>query len=578
MLAGCPSPGPTDAGVDATVSLDAGEACASHDECVASARLGGHDRAFCVGGVCTARCAEGAECAGHPYGPMCLGTMCGCMSAADCPGFPSGCFGGRCGECSRDEECIYARALACSAGACVRCRTDAECEPGRTCTDGACIGADDMDGDGYATPDDCDDADPARHPGALAICGNGAREGCPGAWDALAQDLGVAEAGARRLRRVLDGGSPDTQITSVAAASLADETYVAFVYRGPGSPGVVDPRIVRLFAVPFEAPAREIPIELTDLDCGRAAPVTMENAERVSLSLAADGVVHLAVGAIKQPSPTVTEQYLAYFTITAGTPTFVRCELADDMTQFGYAAVGVAAESGDVGALLRGASGSRDNVYQTFGLPTELYFRSRDWLDGQGALVVTRSRASAGGPVSLHFTTDGVEREEMVSTVSAVFDQGRAALAASPSGEYAVVLPTDQGTFLVEGQCGATGCAPAAVSTSWDLTVEDVPDAHWVGGTHFAVAYADYVMTQPTITEAQIHLHGFERLRRPVAADLDDSPILASRRELPGMGSLVVRDIDVGARADRVDVAFVVQLAGGAPGVFLSRVALCAAE
>ncbi|MFT4623725.1 MAG: hypothetical protein ACI8PZ_002381 [Myxococcota bacterium] len=48
------------------------------------------------------------------------------------------------------------------------------------CEDPDCLALCDADADGFAPPEDCDDTDPERHPGALEICGDGIDQDCDG--------------------------------------------------------------------------------------------------------------------------------------------------------------------------------------------------------------------------------------------------------------------------------------------------------------------------------------------------------------------------------------------------------------
>jgi len=71
---------------------------------------------------------------------------------------------------------------------------------------------DDLDGDGWVTPDDCDDTDPTVNPGATEICGDDVDEDCDGAADTCRYEGEIPLAGAELLLH----GLPDTGVLSVS--------------------------------------------------------------------------------------------------------------------------------------------------------------------------------------------------------------------------------------------------------------------------------------------------------------------------------------------------------------------------
>ncbi|MBN2495719.1 MAG: putative metal-binding motif-containing protein [Deltaproteobacteria bacterium] len=109
-------------------------------------------------------CQMNADC---PRGQVCLGGLCtpmACSSDSDCPA----------GQVCWDGICSGAMA----------CQADSDCPPGTICDAGLCVSAcEDLDGDGYCSPADCDDFDPAVGPGMPEICFDGLDNDCDGIID-----------------------------------------------------------------------------------------------------------------------------------------------------------------------------------------------------------------------------------------------------------------------------------------------------------------------------------------------------------------------------------------------------------
>jgi hypothetical protein len=104
-----------------------------------------------------------------------------------CPGSLV-CVNGYCVTSSACEGVTCSAGEVCDQGFCVQQVVDpcagVVCpNAGEVCSGGVCTFAEaDTDGDGVAAIDDCDDSDPAIHPGATESC-NGRDDNCDGAYD-----------------------------------------------------------------------------------------------------------------------------------------------------------------------------------------------------------------------------------------------------------------------------------------------------------------------------------------------------------------------------------------------------------
>ncbi len=164
----------------------------------------------CVGGVdegCAADCDD-PDLDGYGEGPGCDGTDCNPYNADIHPFAPEVCGNGKDEDCNGSDlacpdECVDADGDTFGTGAaCLQKDCDdasADVHPGATevcgnTVDEDCSGADlpctatcaDKDGDGFGTGEscqgaDCNDNDPAAHPGATEVCGNGKDDDCDGA-------------------------------------------------------------------------------------------------------------------------------------------------------------------------------------------------------------------------------------------------------------------------------------------------------------------------------------------------------------------------------------------------------------
>jgi len=77
-------------------------------------------------------------------------------------------------------------------------------DPPPTATDG--------DADGYPVDNDCDDADPQRHPGASEICGDAIDQDCDGTDCSSGADAGTAFSSDAGTFLALDaGGAPSAR-------------------------------------------------------------------------------------------------------------------------------------------------------------------------------------------------------------------------------------------------------------------------------------------------------------------------------------------------------------------------------
>ena len=101
------------------------------------------------------------------------------------------------------------------------CEGDSDCPTGYSCVEGGCYqrlgeGCADLDEDGFSTGPsctddmiDCDDADPARYPGAAEVCGDGINQDCLAGAD-LGCDC-AAEAGVGTTRDCNEGACAGVQ-------------------------------------------------------------------------------------------------------------------------------------------------------------------------------------------------------------------------------------------------------------------------------------------------------------------------------------------------------------------------------
>ncbi len=188
----CAAPTPCAAGLDcpAGQTCEAG-VCRPATGCLVESCNGLDDD--CDGLVdegCPA-CRADADCAAGETCDVATG-LCRqtCQPAAElCDGVDNDCDGlvdeGCATTCTGDAEC--AAGELCLDGWCEippACSTDADCPADLVCVAGTCARAPvDLDGDGYAPPEDCDDGDAAVNPGAAEACDDGVDNDCDGAID-----------------------------------------------------------------------------------------------------------------------------------------------------------------------------------------------------------------------------------------------------------------------------------------------------------------------------------------------------------------------------------------------------------
>lgn len=125
-----------DSGVDAGVVM---HECDSHIECIDRAEAESTFNVNCIdrgdGRHCISSCNEDAECAGHPFGELCLSGFCEeCETSAECPlpGRPLQVHCdtdfGVCSECLTDTHCPILRPHCdFEFGSCSECLTDMHC-------------------------------------------------------------------------------------------------------------------------------------------------------------------------------------------------------------------------------------------------------------------------------------------------------------------------------------------------------------------------------------------------------------------------------------------------------------------
>ncbi len=239
------APPPADAGPPPVVP-DAGECatdadCDDGDPCTTTTCEDAMCWATRIAGC--AECATDADCDDGFFCSIerCQGGLCGyewrpeceCLDATQCDdGDPS-----TVDRCTSDWRCLHeARS----------CASDAECDDADRCTTDACVDTvcasaripgcgtstcPDRDGDGHGSRycfggDDCDDGNPAVHPGAAEVCDGGVDDDCDGRIDLV--DDECAPGGA-----TCAGASPLVPGTPVEGAVITDGS----IGTGPGACG-----------------------------------------------------------------------------------------------------------------------------------------------------------------------------------------------------------------------------------------------------------------------------------------------------------------------------------------------------
>jgi Cys-rich repeat protein len=124
---------------------------------------------------------EGAVCASHAAcapGAACLAGRCAALSghldaARACAATA---------DCAAAEVCRGGLCVAATDGDVLTCAANADCPAWSVCLQGLCVVLVDADGDGFSTPEDCNDLDASAHPGAVEVV-DGIDNDCDGRAD-----------------------------------------------------------------------------------------------------------------------------------------------------------------------------------------------------------------------------------------------------------------------------------------------------------------------------------------------------------------------------------------------------------